>query len=164
MAMVMMALMVAFFAPVAVLLRRSLPGHHGLSVVIDRLHVTDLRGWRLPRNHRWLIARDRVLVIRGVMGVGRVGRWHRALALLRVALVGDTRTNQAARARAEDGTVAAAHGLANGGAGDCAHTGTQKGVHIVCMGLWGQTCQGARQQRKRCQGAQLGNRGVCRPR
>lgn len=162
MTVVMTALMAALFTPVAVLLRRRLPGHHGLSVVIDRLHVTDLRGWWLPRNHRWLIARNRVLVIRGVMGVGCIGWWHGSL--LRIALVGDARTDQTARASAENGTVAATHGLANGGAGYRTHTGTQKGVHIVCMSLWGHTCQGARQQRKRCQGAQLGNCGVCRPR
>jgi len=141
MTVVTMAVMAALFAPVAVLLRRRLPGHHGLSVVIDRLYVADLRGRWLPGNHGWLVARDRVLVIRDGIGVGCIGWWHGSL--LRIALVGDARTGQTARARAENGTVAATHGLANGGAGYSAHTGTQKGVHIVCMGLGSYARQGA---------------------
>ena len=160
MAMVMMAVMVAFFAPVAVFLGWCLPGHHRLPVVIDRLHVTDLRGWRLPRNNRWLIACDRVLVIRGVMGVGRVGRRHGAGVLLPIALVGDTGANQTACTCAQDGAVAATHGLADGGAGYRTDTSTQKGVYIVCMGLWGDSRQGACQQRKGSHGAQSGYQGL----
>jgi hypothetical protein len=82
------------------------------------------------------------------------------VALLRVPLVGDTRTDQPTGTGAQNGAVAATHGLANGGAGYRTHTGTQKGVYIVCMGQWGHTRQGACQQRKGSHGAQSGCQGL----
>lgn len=147
------AVMVAISTPVAVFLGRSLPGHHRLLVVRDGLHVAVLRGRSVPHGYGRLIARSRLLVIR--RGVG-VGRWHRTVALLRVPLVGDTRTDQTSRTCAQDGAVTASHGLANGSACHCADSGTQEGVHIVCMGRWGYTRQSASQQHKGSQGAQSG--------
>ena len=155
-----MAVFVAFFAPVAVVLGWSLPSHCGLLVVSDGLDIVVLRGRGLPNRNGRLVACNWLLVVRVGVGVWCVGWWHRIVALLRVPLVGDTRTDQATGTRAQNGAVATTHGLAYGSTGHRTHAGTQKHMYIVCMGQWSHTRQGACQERKGNQGSQSGSMGL----